>query len=114
MTYSDKFKDLHDLIHDVKSVITDLDDRDKMYAIIDNLIRDKDDLSYLDYEYSYEYSDDEVYAIIEDCGFDEDQLYLECGISGKYRIDVLAKLVKLVPSQLDTVKCNIENFEPDK
>ena len=111
MTCSDEFKDLYDLTRDVKSVITDSEDRDKVYAIIDRLVPDRNDVNYWDNEYRYGYSDNEVYAIIKECGFDEDQLYLECGVPGKYRIDVLAKLGRLVQRQLHTIKWYIGILE---
>jgi hypothetical protein len=65
-------KDLHDLICDVKSLITDLEDRDKVSAIIDSLIDYHNDFNYADNENPRMYLDTGVYAIIYDCGFGED------------------------------------------
>ena len=102
MTHSDRFEDLRDLIRDVKSVITNSEDRDKVYAIIDRLVPDKNDVNYGVHEYHYGYLDSEVYAIIGDCGFGADQ------------IDMFAKLGRLTSKELCYVKWYIERLKLEK
>jgi hypothetical protein len=114
MAYPEKFKDLHHLIRNLEYVITDSEDKDKVYAIIDRLIQDQNDVNYGDNEYPYRYLDTEVYAIIEGCGFGADQIHVKCGPSSEYRIDVLAKLGRLMPTDLYIVKWFIGKFELEK
>ena len=113
MAYSDKFEDLHHLIINLEYVITDSEDKDKVYAVIDRLIKYHNYVSY-GHEYSRIYFDTEVHAIIEDCGFDEDWLHLECGPPGEYRVDVLAELGRLTPEELHTVERLISDFKQEK
>ena len=110
MTYSDKFKDLRHLILNLGYAITDSEDKDKVYAIIDRLLEYHNYVNYGN-EYPRIYFDTEVYAIIEDCGFGVDQGHVKCGSSGEYRVDVLAELGRLTPEELCTVKRLIWNLE---
>ena len=102
MAQADKFKFLRGLARDLKSVIINLDDREKVYAIIDRFIQDKNDVDYGDNEYRHEYSDEEVYAIIEHCGF------------GEHHIDVFARLGRLIPEDLDTIRWVIGSLKLGK
>ena len=110
MAYSDRFKDLHHLISNLEYVITDLDDKDKVYAIIDRLLECHNDSMY-GREYPRIYLDTEVYAIIDDCGFGVDDINVECG---EYRIRVLAELGLLMPTDLHIVRFSIGNFKPEE
>jgi hypothetical protein len=114
VTHSDKFKYLHDLICDVKSLITDLEDRDKVSAVIDSLIDYHNDFNYADNVNPCMYLDTGIYAIIDNCGFGDDLANVMCRPSSERRIRILAKLGQLMTERLYTVKWYIGNFEPEE
>ena len=109
MAHTDKFSNLDELIRNVDYAITDLADKDKVLSIVDRLLRYHARNEY-GYDHFYEDSDTETYEIIENSGFDQDQLAERCSPSKVYRSDVLEELGALTQTELFAVKCCIGTF----